>query len=59
MRKLRLFVREKIKILDEAEINLERVDRSGNLLPRKINRNSHIVKRHKALFEANQKKKVP
>jgi hypothetical protein len=40
IRKLKLFVREKIKILDEAEINLETVDHSGMLHPRKINRNA-------------------
>lgn len=34
VRKLKLFVREKIKILDEAEINLETVDKSGMLHPR-------------------------
>lgn len=58
IRKLKLFVREKIKILDEAEINLKTVDRSGNLLPRKVNKNAHIVKRHRAIYEGNARKKV-
>ncbi len=58
IRKLKLFVREKIKILDEAEINLETVDHSGMLHPRKINRNAQIVKRHRAIHEGNVRKNV-
>ena len=58
IRKLKLFVREKIKILDEAEINLETVDKSGMLHPRKVNRNSQIVKRHRAYHEATQRKNI-
>lgn len=58
VRKMQVFVTEKIKILDEAEINLQKVDRSGNLLPRKVNRNSNIVKRHKAIHEGAARKKV-
>jgi hypothetical protein len=58
VRKLKLFVREKIKILDEAEINLETVDKSGMLHPRKINRNAHIVKRHRAYHEATSRKNI-
>ena len=55
---MKLFVREKIKIADEAEINLETVDRSGMLLPRKVNKNAQIVKRHRAIHEANTRKNV-
>jgi hypothetical protein len=58
IRKMKLFVREKIKIIEEAEINLATVDRSGNLLPRKINRNANVVKRHRAVHEAQARKKV-
>jgi hypothetical protein len=58
IRKLKLFVREKIKILDEAEINLETVDKSGMLHPRKVNRNAHIVKRHRAYHEATSRKNI-
>ena len=39
-RKLKLFVREKIKMIDEAEINLTTVDRNGTLLPRLVNKNA-------------------
>lgn len=55
---MKLFVREKIKIADEAEINLETVDRSGMLLPRKVNRNAQIVKRHRAIHEGNTRKNI-
>ena len=55
---MKLWVREKIQIIDEAEINLETVDRSGNLLPRKVNRNACIVKRHRAIYEGMARKKV-
>ncbi len=55
---MKLFVREKIKIIDEAEINLETVDRSGNLFPRKVNRNAQIVKRHRAIHEGANRKKI-
>ena len=58
VRKMQVFVTEKIKILDEAEINLQKVDRSGNLLPRKVSRNSNIVKRHRAIHEGAARKKV-
>jgi hypothetical protein len=58
LRKLKLYVREKIKILDEAEINLETVDHSGMLHPRKINRNAQIVKRHRAIHEGNARKNI-
>jgi len=57
-RKLKLFVREKIKMIDEAEINLATVDRNGTLLPRLVNKNAQIVKRHRAIHEANARKKV-
>lgn len=58
IRKIKLWVREKIKIIDEAEINLAMVDRSGNLHPRKVSRNAHIIKRHRAIYEGNARKKV-
>lgn len=58
IRKMKLFVKEKIEIIEEAEINLATVDRSGNLLPRKVNRNSNVVKRHRAVHEANARRKV-
>lgn len=53
-----MFVREKIKILDEAEINLETVDKSGMMHPRKVNKNAHIVKRHRAYHEATSRKNI-
>ena len=37
-RKMKLYVREKVKIIDDAEIDLNTVDKSGNLLPRKVNK---------------------
>jgi len=55
---MKLFVRETIKMVDEAEINLETVDRSAMLHPRKVNRNAQIVKRHRAIHEANARKNV-
>jgi hypothetical protein len=58
IRKMKLFVREKIKIIDEAEINLSKVDKSGNLLPRKVSKQAMIIKRFKGVHEANQKKKL-
>lgn len=58
IRKMKLWVREKIKIIDEAEINLQQVDLSGNLLPRKVLRNAHVVRRHRAIFEGGNMKKV-
>jgi hypothetical protein len=58
IRKMKLFVREKIKILDEAEINLSKLDRNGNLQPRRVLKNAHIVKRHRAIHEAAARKKV-
>ena len=58
IRKLKLFGREKIKMVDEAEINLTTVDLSGMLFPRKINKNSHIIRRHRAMHEANARKNV-
>lgn len=58
IRKMKLFVSEKIKILDEAEINLQMVDKSGNLLPRKVSRNSHIMRRFRAVHEGGARKKV-
>jgi hypothetical protein len=58
IRKMKLFVSEKIKILDEAEINLQTVDKSGNLLPRKISRNSHVIKRFRAIHEGGARRNV-
>lgn len=58
VRKQKLWVREKVKIIDEAEINLELVDRSANLLPRKVARNSHIARRYRAVHEGQARKKV-
>ena len=55
---MKLWVREKVKIIDEAEINLNTVDRSGNLLPRKVNKNAHVVKRYKAVHEGHARKAV-
>ena len=55
---MKLFVSEKIKILDEAEINLQTVDKSGNLLPRKISRNSHVIKRFRAIHEGGARRNV-
>ena len=58
IRKLKLHVREKIKILDEAEINLSTVDKSGNLLARKVSKNAQVVRRHRAVYEGTARKKV-
>ena len=58
IRKLKLFVREKIKMVDEAEINLTTVDMNGMLFPRKINKNAQIIRRHRAIHEANARKNV-
>lgn len=58
IRKMKLFVSERIKILDEAEINLQMVDKSGNLLPRKVSRNSHVMRRFRAVHEGGARKKV-
>lgn len=58
IRKIKVFVSEKVKIIDEAEINLQTVDKSGNLLPRKVNKNANIVKRYRAIHEGTERKKV-
>ena len=55
---MKLWVREKVKIIDEAEINLQKVDKSGNLLPRKVAKNSQIMKRYRAIYEGQERKKV-
>ena len=56
IRKKKLWVREKIKIVDEAEINLQQVDKSGNLLPRKVHKNSNVVKRFRAIHDGALRK---
>lgn len=57
-RKMKLYVREKVKIIDDAEIDLNTVDKSGNLLPRKVNKNAHVVRRYRAVHEGHARKAV-
>jgi hypothetical protein len=58
IRKMKLYVKEKVNIIDKAEVNLQHVDKSGNLLPRKVLKNSHIVRRFRALHEGHDRQKV-